>query len=140
MRLWKFLILSISIILICIGSVLIIYHTQIIKQVAYKGMDVKVGRIVGINLDTDAMHFGIVAPKGTSRHRLIISNVYSHNLQIIISWKGNISEMISVSDNNFILMQGENRTVTFSCTLPEDAPMHTTYDGTAKIMYKRFFG
>jgi hypothetical protein len=137
MKINKLIILLISIILICIGAVLITYYTQIIKHVDYKDMDVKVGMVVGINIDTDAMHFGIVRPRGIARHKLNITNIFDYNSQIIISWKGNISHMISVSDNNFALEPGEIRVVTFSCTIPENAPINATYEGRARVMFKK---
>lgn len=139
MKISSFIILLIAILLICVGSVLAIYYTQVIKYVGYRNMDVKVDKFVGLNVDSDAMHFGVVPPTGWADVKLVLTNTYRHKTQIIISLQGNISGMITLSDNNFILEPWENKTVKFTCTIPANAPLNATYNGRARVVFKRFF-
>ena len=137
MKLKQLIILLISIILICIGAVLIIYYTQIIKHVDYMDMDVTTGSYIGFNLDPDAMHFGVLGPGRIAKRELVIENNFNKEVLIIIKIKGNISDMITISDNNFILNPGQNNTVTFACQIPQGTPDNTTYAGRIKTIFKR---
>lgn len=132
----KFILLVIIIILAGIGLTNLFYSFYIVKEVRIVDMDFSVGEKVGINIDTDALHFGTNFPKGSSMRNMIISHEHDCPLKVSIKLYGDFASWMSVSDNDFILDPGESRKISFSVSVPEDAPFGD-YSGFAKIIFKR---
>ncbi|MBR9706250.1 hypothetical protein GOV14_04395 [Candidatus Pacearchaeota archaeon] len=114
------------IILAIIILVLLIYlfgqlleYLSIVEKQRIKAT-VFVGDNPGIDLNTTALTFGMVQRGGGSATRkLILDNSEDKNVKIKIYIEGNISQLMQVSDNNFILGPGEIKEVKFT-VIPGD--------------------
>ncbi len=94
-------------------------------------------KIIGINPDTDALHFGTVPRKGSSTRKFNIANNKDYPLFINISLEGNFVEWINMSKNNFILEPRESELIAFTVKVPEDAPFKV-YNSTAYVSLRRY--
>jgi hypothetical protein len=84
-------------------------------QVQTVPYDFVIKQSVGINADTDMLHFG-GAPAGNSAIRLMsLSSPQDSLVKIRFQGPGSIL----VSDNNFILSAGENKDLNFTFTYPD---------------------
>ncbi len=99
-------------------------------------MDVYVGRITGFNVDTDAIHFGIVPPTGVSERKIKLKSGPFRSLVTIESY-GDIAEWVGVSDNNFIMEPGGNKSITVHVIVPSDAAVPGYEDGKLRIVFKK---
>ncbi len=77
----------------------------------------------GINLDTDAVHFGTLNPAEASRatREVTISHVHSRSCDVRIVSAGELSKWVSLSDDRFVLNEGANKSIQVTLNLPSDA-------------------
>jgi len=90
----------------------------------------------GINTDTDAVYFGSV-PRGMSSSRSIHIEA-DEELMVTAMAIGNISSVVTISDNNFILRNGEYKTLKLIANAPKDDKYITAYTGTLRLVFTRF--
>ena len=117
-----------------IGTYLVIENSQIIGKSSYL-MDVTVwdaGR-VGVDVGTDAIHFGGMGPGNGARRDVTI--VAEEDLIISIVKKGEIANWVS-NPNNFFMNKGEARNITFSINVPPNTPVGN-YTGEAIFLFKK---
>ncbi|MBN2368754.1 hypothetical protein JXC34_07060 [Candidatus Woesearchaeota archaeon] len=95
-------------------------------------------RKVGINTDTDALWFGRAGPGSLSERRVNLTNEYDFPVTANVLLFGNISEFVSVSDNNFVLQPGGKKTLTYFLQTSFDTPPGD-YSGHTRIVIKRSF-
>lgn len=83
---------------------------------------------VGINPTSDKLDYGDL-PKGKRMSRsIIIENNGDMNIYVMILKTGNISELIEISKNNFVLNSGDNEKIELPLELPISANKDK-YDG-----------
>ena len=99
-------------------------------------MDVIVSDHYGLNLDTDALHFGRVKTPGGADRAIIISNTYEKPVKVLISTRGEIRDWVFINESRFILNPDEVRNVTFSLNVPENIAQGN-HTGTVKIIFER---
>ncbi|MFW5865997.1 MAG: hypothetical protein ACOCU6_02800 [Nanoarchaeota archaeon] len=83
---------------------------------------------IGVNIDTDALHFG-GGPRGAIRQRSLNLTPH-HDGTLLFSWVGDGN--LSVSDNNFAVSSGEIVQVNFTLVIPENAS-YGNYSGTIYV-------
>jgi len=88
------------------------------KQVLYA--QVIVLDSYGFALNNSSLNFGMIAPGGSSSKEVIIANNFDYPIKMEFIKKGNISDILFVSENNFILNESENKTVVFSVSVSEN--------------------
>ncbi|MBW2984584.1 hypothetical protein KY361_05685 [Candidatus Woesearchaeota archaeon] len=100
-------------------------------------MDIKVGDHIGMTVDADALHFGIVMVTGCSTRSIIITHKYDYPIKAIIGIVGELESWTSIKENDFILNKNEEKEVEFKVCAPKDATRDTSYTSTARIVLKR---
>lgn len=94
-----------------------------------------VENIGGMNVDTDAVYFGSV-PRGSSSSRDI--HIQSdEDLFVTAVAVGNISSVVTISENNFMVGPGTKKTLTLTATAPLDDPYITAYSGILRLIFRR---
>ena len=88
------------------------------------------------NTDTDAIYFGS-APRGSSAVRGIKVDA-DEEMVVTALATGNISGILRISENSFIVGPGKSKEITLVVTAPEDDEYITTYAGTLKLVFRRF--
>jgi len=97
-------------------------------------MDLEVAKYVGINVDTDALHFGMIHPPGSARREFTIQNTFKKDMQFTITTKGNMAPLTEVTESSFILKPGETKTVRFEVKITNSIE-YGNYSGQATINY-----
>ena len=100
-------------------------------------MDVKVieGQIIGVNVDTDGVHFGKVPRGGEGLRYITLTNNDSKPHFINIKSFGNISRFVYVSKNNFIMMPKTQENITVMAKIPPEAETGF-YSGVLKVTFQ----
>jgi len=98
-------------------------------------MDVYVDASAGMNIDTDAIHFGKVPPGATSGRRMLVSGG-DQRTQVTFETSGQLSGWVSVSENNFILEPHQNKSVDINLAVPATAHAPDYLRGTLRMTYR----
>jgi hypothetical protein len=116
-------------------SYLIINHLMVFA-IHETRMDIKVinESIAGVNVDTDAIHFGKVQKGAESMRVLTFINNDNKPHLIIIKSFGNISSFVSVSENNFVLQPHALKNITVVARPPIDAK-EGYYEGVLQAIF-----
>jgi hypothetical protein len=99
-------------------------------------MEVYVDRIVGINAETDVVHFGIVPPGGSSGRKMTVAGGDFRTL-VTFESSGDISPWVTVSENNIVLERGANATVMIDVYVPKDVVPLAYRNGTLRITFRK---
>lgn len=129
-----FIILGIIAIL-CASITLLFYSFYSIKEIKTIPMDLKVEDYVGINTDSDALHFGAISPGGVGTRAVVISNNYKEPLRVKVELYGDFISWVSV-ERDFVLEKGEAKKVAFTVSVPSDA-VYGNYTGKAVFVLKK---
>ncbi|MBM3234287.1 hypothetical protein FJZ19_04310 [Candidatus Pacearchaeota archaeon] len=137
-RINKILIILIVLIFILsafnIISYLRTYSLILDKEVVYA--KIIISDRYGFDVNSTALTFGKIAPGGSSSIKTTIKNDFNYPVKIEISSQGSISIFLKVSDNNFFLKKGEEKTIVFvAYATAETKPGF--YDGNVTIITKK---
>tara|TARA_Y100000310_G_scaffold107197_1_gene105674 strand:- start:217 stop:654 length:438 start_codon:yes stop_codon:yes gene_type:complete len=91
---------------------------------------------VGFDLNITALTFGNVIVENSASRKINIQNKMNRKVKIKINSRGEISEYLFVSENNFILNPGEKKGIDFLIFFPEETKMKK-YEGVIKIISRR---
>ena len=128
------LIIILSLILVTYLLINIFSPKLLQKEILYS--EVIVSDYIGINVNNTDLIFGTIIPGGSSSKKLSIANEYNKKVKIKLYSKGDINKVISISENNFILLKNEKKEITFHINLPPQTEK-TTYTGEVIIkIYK----
>ena len=97
-------------------------------------MYLTVGDYVGVNTDTDALWFGTVMP-GEMGNRWININSTEQS-KVVLEVSGELASWVSVSDNNFIVESGENKSIKVTALVLETAK-YGDYAGKLNIYFRK---
>ena len=124
MKLTKFLILLITMIVISTSMTYILYKSYYKKIIVSEfDMDVTIlaEGIVGLNVDTDAIHFGIVPKGGGSTRHVNLTNSEDYSVFIYIEKDDSLlSSLVRIEPNYFTLEGNEYESVDVKLFVPED--------------------
>ena len=140
MKLGKFLILL----------VIVIWLSSAITYVLFKGyykemvvnefdMDVEIIErgFVGLNIDTDAIHFGIVTWGGGSTRHINLTNSKEQDVFIYLTKDDSeLSNIVSIIPNYFVLESNEVKRVDVKVSVPEGFETGN-YTGKIKVIERR---
>ncbi|MBU1202257.1 MAG: hypothetical protein KJ583_00990 [Nanoarchaeota archaeon] len=133
------ILLLVIILLFTIGITSFIYSSYKVFDVKTLMVDVTVreeNKTLGFNVDTDAIHFGEL-PRNTGGGRTIhINNTYGKEAFIVIKMRGEMSEWITITPNNFVLEPDERRDITFKIEIPKNASIGN-HTGFVNIQFLR---
>jgi len=133
------LFVSLIIILVFSAGTVYIYNYLHKPEIIEIAMDLVVEdtKIIGVNPDTDALHFGTIPRKGSSTRKFNIANNKDYPLFINISLEGDFVQWINISKNNFILEPKESELIKFTVKVPGNA-ISKIYNGTAYVSLRRY--
>ena len=97
--------------------------------------EVILGDKSGFDLNKTALTFGMVVPGSAASRGIVIRNDFKKSVRVEIFSKGEISDFLIVSENDFILIPGENKSVDFSVFFPVGSEMKK-YGGWIEIKLK----
>lgn len=98
-------------------------------------MDVKVAHYMGINTDTDALHFGTLRPGERAERWVNISNSNTFPVRVTTRFRGDTA-MFASADQDFVLEPAEFRSHSIMVQPGPDTPSGN-YTGTALITIRR---
>jgi hypothetical protein len=103
-------------------------------------MDIKVieENIVGLNVDTDAIHFGKMQRGSEGIRNITLANNDANPHLIKIKAFGNISNFISVSENNFIINPNTSKNLSVIAKPPLDS-LAGYYEGTLQVLFLNIY-
>ena len=108
------------------------YQSAKIYSIKELKMDIIIGNYIGLNTDTDSIHFGTTLP-GTSANREIVLNT-DKNITVNLKLSGNISSFIKIPENNFILSKNMQKSIKLTSVIPLNAAKGV-YTGILKITF-----
>ena len=98
---------------------------------------VRSGPYYGFDLNTQELTFGTVQPGRNKERNVIVYNRHSYPSEVRISFYGNISPYISVSETIFVLQPNQNKTLSTNVQIPKDIPHDTWINGTVEVIMRR---
>lgn len=98
---------------------------------------VRSGSYNGFDVNIQELTFATVQPGRNKERNLVVYNRHSYPAEVRISFYGNISKYVTVSESEFMLLSGENRTVSANVQLPEDIPFNNWINGTVEVIVRR---
>jgi hypothetical protein len=119
MKITNFIILCVVIVIsIPLFSYIFLINSNVL-EIRELDTDVTVHNSIGFNLDSDALHFGIVPPGGVGNRNITITNNFNQDCIVNIKFQGEMSDWLDVSENNFELKQNEKKDLKFVIKPPE---------------------
>jgi hypothetical protein len=115
----------------------LVYLFYFVKQTEVKKMYLEVADQRTISSE-DVIFFGY-GYTGSVQDRtsnVYMTNNYDYPLLVSVKIIGNISEFVSVSENDFILAEGEKRILMYKATLPKDLGKGI-YSGETRVVFTR---
>ncbi len=99
-------------------------------------MDVTVGDSIGINTDTDALHFGTIQPGGRGMRPMMVENSHPFPVSVRPLLTGELEEYAWTEPKEVTIKSGESERIEIVLILPVDLPKRN-YSGTASFIFKR---
>jgi len=132
---YSFILVILAVILTSTATSFLMDRSRIIQADEYP-MDVKVtdNGIIGINVDSDGLHFGSPGRGGSSEREIIVNNVQEDVLATITK-SGEIAGWVS-SPKNVIIKKGEETSLVFSINIPLNASLGN-HTGKAVIVLRK---
>lgn len=131
------LLIIVSILLSSIATATIYKSWYQVIQTSELGMDLIVSdtpKAIGLNADTDALHFGKMPPKAGANRRFNVTNNFNHNVRITIQKDDSIlSNITGIGPAEFELEPYTTKVVGASVIVPEGLKPGT-YNGTVKLI------
>jgi len=124
------------VIFIGFGSALSVYYGFFFLKITEIDMDMTVADKIGINADTDALHFGRCFPGAESRRRIFISNKNDFPVVVNLRTEGSLAKWVSVEETEFILNPYQNNSIDFVASPPQNAEFGT-YEGISIVTVKK---
>jgi hypothetical protein len=93
---------------------------------------------VGFDLNTSALTFGMVQFGGSARRRIVLTNDFDREIKVVVKARGDISDYLVVSENDFVLGSGEERQVYFFVEVPSGIDSGE-YDGFIEFVFGRMY-
>lgn len=112
-------------------------HSYIVhKDVRTVGLRVTVGDYVGFDTNTSALIFGTVPPGGQSMRFINVTHDEPYDMHVTMAVEGNISGLIRVSEQEFIVGKGESRRLKVYADPDKDIG-YGDYSGTLYLYFQR---
>ncbi len=111
------------------------FNINTVYDVKMFSMDLTVMSTMGFHVGDDAIHFGHIPPGGGGMKEMHIE-VGKRRTVVWIEAEGNISEWISISENDFVVEPFSNKSIEVFVNVPDDAPLNTYYEGNITVLLK----
>ncbi len=139
MKLTKFLVLLIIVIWLSVSITYVSYKGYYKERVINEfEMDITItaSKFVGLNVDTDAIHFGVVPLGGGSSRRINLTNSKDYDVLVYVEKDDSeLSSLVYIDPNYFTLEANENKRVEIGVSVPEDFTPGN-YTGKVRVIGK----
>lgn len=137
MRKTKLLLIFLIFVFVLISVFLIYYNNYVLLEVKSLPMSVEIVNysVIGINLNSEGLFFDKLQNNGVGKRGVDIENKYTFPIIVSIKVEGNISKMITVSKNDFIISPGEKTSVLYYCNTGENEL--GIYSGKTTVVFRR---
>ncbi len=112
------------------------YASYAIAEIRDVPMDVAIQSIPGFNTDTDALHFGAINGGSYSHRNLKVES--KETMSVTALAIGNISSLVTVSENNFVVGPDNPKILEITVNAPEDVEYPSFYSGYMRLVFRRF--
>lgn len=136
MRLGNFLLLILITILISFSSTSLFYIYYVIQDVQELDMKMRIGDVVGFDINTSVISFGTIPKKGSSQRPVILQNLENKPLRAHIKKSGEMAKWVYISEENFILQPNEKKELIFT-VIPSEDTEKGVYQGKVKFVFTR---
>lgn len=107
--------------------------SQYFNAARYEALvQVKEGNTVGVNPTGERLDFGDLPRDKSAIRHVTLENKGSWDTQVIVWKRGDVSDLIKVSKNNFVLESGKTEKLEFSLYVPNSAE-YRYYNGSVVI-------
>jgi hypothetical protein len=89
----------------------------------------------GVDVNSSALIFGMIAPGSSSTRKTTITNDHNQKVNVEILVEGDIEEFLQISENDFDLKTGESKELIFTAISSRDKELRT-YDGKVFFIIK----
>ncbi|MFH1133619.1 MAG: hypothetical protein V1735_03950 [Nanoarchaeota archaeon] len=113
-----------------------LYANVMIVEVQQLPIDFQVDNLVGLNVDTDALHMGRMMPGGNAQRGITISHKKGSTLYARLSVVGEAAPYITITPQRLEVPRGLDKEVRFDADIPEDMP-YGNYTGVVRIVFRR---
>ena len=127
---WRYIILFFILSLVLIIGVFLVYASNKIIGYAVYQVDYSIGDYAGVNLDSDAIHFGIVMPGTITKRTLRVATSKNANIDINLN---NLDNIMADKDY-FFLEANQSENVVLSLFVPLNA-VKGNHSGKLVVMY-----
>ncbi len=93
-------------------------------------------KIIGIDVDTDALKLGTIMKGNFIERKLTVVNPFLFDIQVLISFSKNIDDFVNISSNDFVLNNNENKTLIVTLN-PSNNASNGNYSGIMKVVMKK---
>ena len=117
------------------------YSFYMVQEVQILEMEVSVGEVVGVNVDSDKLYFGTILPlyESESRREATFRNNYDFPVEVSVFFTGEMKDWVTLEEIDPVFLPGETNYLHFVLRLDTEIPDYGNYTGTAKIYVKRSF-
>jgi hypothetical protein len=124
------------IILIGISLALSVFYGYYLREYRTIPFDfhIETGKLVGLNANADALHFGTMPPGSSSRRNVTVTAVADSRL--VFRFSGNGSAYLRVNPSELILTKGVPMNISFFLSTPDTLP-DGNYSGIVKFYFFR---
>ena len=113
------------------------YSLYVIRDVREIPMSLEVGKVVGLDIDSDELSFGVIPQEGVSVRNITLKNNKDVPLKVELFVEGDISQFIA-AESLFWLQPGEEKNLGVIATIPKDGK-YGTYSGKMTVFFKRMW-
>jgi len=93
-------------------------------------------RKIAFNVDTDGLHFGTLAHRGSSGKVVVINNSDEYSVDVHLQAKGPIKKMITFGINDFVLEPHTSENVSVQLSVPSKVDLGS-YNGSVKVYFRK---
>ena len=102
------------------------------EEVEEVSMSIAVGSRLGFDVGNSSLSFGTTVPGSLAQRNMSVKNDANHPSRLRLDAFGPIAGWVSVSENDYVLQAGENKTIGIQVKVPSDAGAGG-YNGTLRI-------
>lgn len=131
-----YMFIIITIIGLSIAGTTFFYYNYKVVQVNHIPIDFEVGDIIGLTIDTDALHFGRIPPGKDVMRKVNIQNQNDFSIKCNLDYSSDNIDWINLKESNFILNINESKEVPIWINVPHSAE-YKNYTANLRIVMLR---
>jgi len=127
------ILLLILVAIVCVGLTSIVLGSSIVKyEEIYTDLLITSGGHAAFAIDKDNIRFGKMSPGDIAERKFVVQT--DERVLVNVKIKGNVSDFVSVSENNFLLYPEEVKTIRLKGSAPLGTPQGN-YSGYIQIYF-----